>query len=474
LGGQSRKLLHRPQDTALPEGNRSGVRCESGSYLDAATPLIACRSIFDSQGKTHLPHAENSGGLGAGPPISIIAAGTRKSDAARRAKKQLNHRFPPAFILRILNEFNSGKLDAPTAVNHLGISRARLYQLRTDYLKNKSAYQPNVSGGNRRHAWPPNVIRFLEGFLPLQSPPNYQLVADELERRCHFKRSRSTVASYIKKHLSILVPTAPPKKRTYRRFRRAHIGELWQHDSSIHQWWPAARKQTLLLTIDDCSGLYVAGRFVESDTTWNHFQHFREAFERHGLPDAIYTDGLSLFGPSSSNDHADSRSEFQRALRALSIAHLVVPTPQAKGKIERSFQTFQKRLVTLLAHAGVTDWKEADPILQMEINRQNRAIKRSTGKIPAEIWDEQLRKRTAHLAPTPPSTLLDLHLSLRDTRKVHTGPYIEFDGQSYEIAPTARKVVTVIYHPRQKLWITDHSPKLTWPPILGHFTLSSV
>ena len=37
---------------------------------------------------------------------------------------------------------------------------------------------------------------------------------------------------------------------------------------------PAATKQTLVLTTDDCSGLCVAGRFVESDTTWNHFQHF--------------------------------------------------------------------------------------------------------------------------------------------------------------------------------------------------------
>lgn len=354
------------------------------------------------------------------------------------------------------------------------MSRARLYQLRADYLKDKSGYRPGASGGDRREDWPPDVVEFLKDFLPLQSPPNYQLVADEMERLCNFKRARATVESHIKTHLSHLVPKHPPKKRTYRRFRRAHIGELWQHDSSIHQWWPAPRKQTLLLTVDDCSGLYVAGRFVESDTTWNHFQHFREAIERHGLPEVIYTDGLSLFGPSSSHDHADPRSEFQRALRALHVAHLVAPTPQAKGKIERSFQTFQKRLVTLLAHARVSDWKQADPILQMEIERQNLTKLRTTDKIPAEVWEEQLLKRTARLRPTPESSLLDLHFSLRATRKVHTGPYIEFDGQSYEIAPTSRKVVPVLFHPRRKLWVLDHLPKLTWPPILGHFTLKSV
>ena len=57
------------------------------------------------------------------------------------------------------------------------------------------------------------------------------------------------------------------------------------------------------------------GRFVTADTTWNHFCHFRSLFETYGLPEIIYTDGLSLFGPSSSNDRRDPKSEFQRALR---------------------------------------------------------------------------------------------------------------------------------------------------------------
>ena len=156
------------------------------------------------------------------------------------------------------------------------------------------------------------------------------------------------------------------------------------------------------------------------------------------------------------------------------MAHLVAPSPQAKGKIERGFQTLQNRLVTLLAHAGVSNWEAADQILQMEIQRQSRKVLRTTDRIPAEVWEEQLLKRTARLSPTPAPSLLNLHLSLRATRKVHTGPYIEFDGQDYEIAPTSRKVVTVLFHPFRKLWVLDHSPNLTWPPILGHFTLKSV
>ncbi len=362
-------------------------------------------------------------------------------------------------------------LDAATACARLDVGRTRLYQLRSAWLRDKASFLPCASGGARDAAWPDEVVACIEGFLPLQSPPNYQLLADELDRLHGFKRARSTVEAYIKKHLSHLIAQPERKPRTYRRFRRARIGELWQHDSSIHQWWPAAEKQTLLLTTDDCSGFCVGGRFVERDTTWNHFLHFRGCFERHGLPESAYTDALSLFGPSPSHDQRDPKSEFQRALRALHIAHLVAPTPQAKGKIERRFGTFQNRLVTLLAHEKVETWEQADEILQMEINRQNRKVLRSTGKVPAEVWEQQILDRTSKLRPTPEASLLDLHLSLRSTRKVHLGHLIQFDGREYEIAPTSKHSVTVLFHPFAKLWVLEHSPNLTWPPILGHFTL---
>jgi hypothetical protein len=362
-------------------------------------------------------------------------------------------------------------IDAASARARLEVSRTRLYELRAEWIKDQSGYQPGASGGDHGEAWPAEVIEFLKGFLPLQNPPNFQLVADEMDRLHNFKRARSTVEDHVKAHFAHLIAQPERKPRTYRRFRRAHVGELWQHDSSIHQWWPAADKQTLLLTVDDCSGLCVAGRFVERDTTWDHFLHFREAFERHGLPQAIYTDALSLFGPSSSHDHSDPKSEFQRALRALHVAHIVAPTPQAKGKIERRFGTFQGRLVTLMAHEKVSSWQHADEILQMEIKRQNRKTLRTTGKVPAEVWDEQVHKRTARLRPTPEPTLLDLHFSLRGTRKVHLRHIIQFGGINYEISPTSRKSVTVLFHPFRKFWVLEHSPNLTWPPILGHFTL---
>jgi hypothetical protein len=257
--------------------------------------------------------------------ISIIGPGRR---TYALEKQQIVHRLPREFVLQTLDKFNAGLLDATTAASQLGVGRSQLYRMRTDWLAARHTYGPKPSGGDRHGLWPTKVHAFLRSFLPVQNPPNYQLVCDELVRLCGFTRARSTVESYVKSHFAHLVPKPPRKNRVYRRFRRAKIGELWQHDISIHQWWPAPRKQTLLLTVDDHSGFNVAGRFVTSDTTWNHFLHFRQAFETHGIPEIVYTDGLSLFGPSSTDDRADPKSQFQRAFRALGVTHLVAPSPQ--------------------------------------------------------------------------------------------------------------------------------------------------
>jgi hypothetical protein len=400
--------------------------------------------------------------------ISIIDLGCR---VCALEKQQIIHRLPREFVLQTLDKFNAGLLDAATAASQLGIGRSQLYRMRTAWLAGRHAYGPRASGGDHHGLWPNKVHAFLRSFLPVQNPPNYQLVCDELERLCGFARARSTVEAYVKTHFAHLVPKPPPKNRVYRRFRRAKIGELWQHDSSIHQWWPAPRKQTLLLTVDDHSGLNVAGRFVTSDTTWNHFLHFREAFETHGIPEIVYTDGLSLFGPSSADDRADPKSNFQRAFLALGITHLVAPTPQAKGKIERRFGTFQNRLVTLLAHANAATWKQADEILQLEIHRQNGKVNRSTGKVPFQILADAQLAANSSMRPCPPASLLDLHLSLRTSRRVNHDHTIDFEGRNFEIAATKRKFVTIVHHPHSKFWVLELPPKDVWPSVLGAFSL---
>jgi len=142
---------------------------------------------------------------------------------------------------------------------------------------------------------------------------------------------------------------------------------------------------------------------------------------------------------------------------------LVAPTPQGKGKMERCFETFQKRLMTLLAHA--------DKILQLEIRRQNAKLSRSSGKIPAQVLSDALLAANSSLRPCPPSSLLDLHLSLRTSRRVNHDHTIDFEDLNFEISATKRKFVTIVHHPHSKFWVPERPLKNVWPSVLGAFSL---
>jgi len=390
------------------------------------------------------------------------------------AKHQLAKRLTVEFLHQTLDTFNRGDLDPDTAAQLLSISRAHLFRLRAAWLRQPAAFALHLSGGSHRPAWPAEVQQFLQTFLPLQRPPNYQLVTDELASRFAFQRDRKSVAAYARRHFPLLVSAPAPIPKPRRRWERARLGELWQHDSSIHQWWPGDDKQTLLLTVDDHSRKLMAAIFVPTDTTWHHFQHFRRAFTLHGLPLALYTDGLALFGYESLTEGRDPRSEFQRALTALGVSHLVAPSPQAKGKIERRFGTFQKRIVTLLAYEKITAYAPAQELLARELARQNRTVCRTTGLSPDDACAKAQEEQRTVLRPCPDASLLDLHLAIHLRRRVNADHQVDFLGRSWPIAPTGRHAVTLIHHPQSQFWVVSQPPtppQHRWSDILGKFSL---
>lgn len=194
--------------------------------------------------------------------------------------------------------------------------------------------------------------------------------------------------------------------------------------------------------MDDHSRKLLGAVFVPTDTTWNHFEHFRRLLLQHGLPVVVYTDGLSLFGHDSMADDRDPCSEFQRAFAALGVTHLVAPSPQAKGKIEHRFGTVQNRLVALLAYEKVNDYPAAQVVLKRELQRENATVCRTTGLSPNAAWEKAFTQKRAATRPCPPATLLDLHLALHLKRRVNADHQIDFLGQSWSIAPIQRAAIT--------------------------------
>ena len=162
----------------------------------------------------------------------------------------------------------------------------------------------------------------------------------------------------------------PPLHRS-RRPRRAQAGLLCQLDGSPHAWFgPTQPPCSLLGAIDDATGAVLAARFRVQEDAAGYLTLLRTLGQTVGLPAAVYTDQHGIFVRNDAHwtlaeelqGHQDP-TQVGHALATLAIAHLVAQSPQAKGRIERLWNTLQDRLVADLRLAGITTLAAGDVFL---------------------------------------------------------------------------------------------------------------
>ena len=134
------------------------------------------------------------------------------------------------------------------------------------------------------------------------------------------------------------------------RQRRERYGEMVQWDTSEHDWLEGrGEKIYLIKMIDDASSKLFA-RFVRSDSTAENMSVLEAYLQRFGRPLQFYTDKASIFVTTPKKNHpvreeALPPTQIGRALGELNIGWIAAHSPQAKGRVERSFETAQDRLV---------------------------------------------------------------------------------------------------------------------------------
>jgi hypothetical protein len=156
--------------------------------------------------------------------------------------------------------------------------------------------------------------------------------------------------------------------------RRSHYGELVQWDTSDHDWLEGRGEPVkhLVRMIDDATSRSW-GRFVWHDGTRENMGVLWEYLERFGRAVDYYTDRDSMFAvppqPGESKEQrrqADRLTQIGRALRELGIGWIAAYSPQAKGRVERSFCTDQDRLIKELRLAKVKTMQAANEFLEKE------------------------------------------------------------------------------------------------------------
>ena len=136
-----------------------------------------------------------------------------------------------------------------------------------------------------------------------------------------------------------------------------------QIDGSEHAWFEDRGPPcTLLAFVDDATSRLMQLRFVTSESAFDYFRTTRAYVEEHGKPVAFYSDKHGIFRVNSKEAAGGGGvTQFGRALLALNIDIICANSPQAKGRVERSFGTLQDRMVKELRLAGSRRWLRRTP-----------------------------------------------------------------------------------------------------------------
>lgn len=178
-----------------------------------------------------------------------------------------------------------------------------------------------------------------------------------------------------------------PKHRS-RRERRACEGAMIQIDGSYHDWLEGRGPWMCLLgAIDDATGKVLGAVFREHEDAHGYFLLMRQVVSKHGIPETVYRDRHGIFERDANKptdiwedfDGKRSPTQFGRLMDELGIEAIPANSPQAKGRIERLWGTFQDRLISELRLVGACTQEEVNEVLEAMIVDHNRRFCRKPG-----------------------------------------------------------------------------------------------
>lgn len=241
--------------------------------------------------------------------------------------------------------------------------------------------------------------------------------------------------SYVDKLLRKNGFKSPRRKRKkaehHRRNRRNCEGDLIQIDASPHLWFKDnPTPYALHGAIDDASGKILSLVFRNYECLDGYFCMMKQLILNYGLPNSIYSDRHSIFFSPKldkydlediNNGKQVNLTTFGKAMKLLGINMIPSYSPQAKGRIERLWNTLHDRLYNYFKVHNITNIEQANQILPQFIAEYNTKFA-VTPKSKKKLY-----------AKTPKNLDLDNYLCVRQFRVVDTANSISIFGNHYRI-----------------------------------------
>ena len=257
------------------------------------------------------------------------------------------------------------------------------------------------------------------------------LASEKLFERDKIKINDETLRLWL---IERTIPYKKRKKRPHRQWRERKecFGQMVQMDGSHHDWFETRGAPCVLMGyIDDATGRPFA-RFYPYEGTIPAMDSFKRYIKKHGIPLSVYLDKHTTYkstGKPSIEDELNNvapLSQFERALKELGVEVIHANSPQAKGRIERLFNTFQDRLVKELRLGKICSIEAANALLGQYLAGYNRRF----GREPAK--DGDLHR------PCPKDTDLDRMLCIKTERVLRNDFTIASNGKLYQIFDNVR------------------------------------
>ena len=267
----------------------------------------------------------------------------------------------------------------------LGISERRVKQIKKEVKENGVK---SIQHGNRGRK-PKNTIpdETRKRILELRSSYEYEIsnfkhFQELLKERENIDISYSALYNILR-NAGIKSPKKHRKtKLHHRRKRKECEGMMLQADGTPFDWFGNGKKYSLHGFIDDATGKITGLYMCKNECLLGYLEVLRQTLENYGIPISLYPDKYSVFFPPKKvNDHITIEeqlngrekgiTQFGRIIEDLNIEMFPASSPQAKGRIERLWETLQSRLVTEFRINKVTNIEEANKFLKEYIPRYN-------------------------------------------------------------------------------------------------------
>ena len=256
------------------------------------------------------------------------------------------------------------------------------------------------------------------------------LFTEKLAERDGISISRETARSWLTEE-GLWKTHRKRKAHRQWRERKDRFGEMVQMDGSHHDWFEGRGPACVFMGyIDDATG-NVFGRFYEYEGMLPAMDSFMRYSKKYGLPLTVYLDKHTTYKSPAEPTFEDEingtepLSQFGRALGELGVELIHANSPQAKGRIERLFNTLQDRLVKEMRLRGISTLDEANRFLVSYLPWYNQRF-----AVPA--------KKKGNLHRSPKGLDLDAILCIRTARTLKNDYTIRHERMLYQIEERVR------------------------------------